>query len=242
MPACNCYTDPIDRALHEAGVCTCALYTPRPPQQRLTIPTAEHLLGLMGFALVQLPNGRYIAEDEARGIQVPTGATISTAHAEDDLAGLVVRAGCAHRLDGPMTIAEATKILTGLGFELKTRMHPTYGRQWWAVSQRLGASTCDWLCLRTVVMAAQAIRSVERYRVRQRDIPAILEQLPRDLDPKRMPRHLNRLVRPRPPGVELAAPVPQQPPRQTGLDLHTQAPGPGAPRWQPPGRRRYRRK
>lgn len=200
MDACNLYLDPVDWELHQAGCCKCALYIPAPPQKRLSLEEAKHLLDLMHFTLRQLPNGLYVAVDEARGIQVPNGASIGTAHAEDDLAGLVVRAGCAHHLDGPMTIDEATKFLADMGFELKTRIHLVYGRQWWATSQRLATSTSEWLSLKNVVEAARACVAQERYKpARQIDYPEIVGMVLRDLDPKpwgrRQPEPLKRSTR-----------------------------------------------
>ncbi|NTU81920.1 MAG: hypothetical protein HGA45_21505 [Chloroflexales bacterium] len=185
MPACNCYGDPADRELHAVGCCVCALYVGAPPQKQLTLEEAEHLLGRFGFHLEQQPDGRYVAVDPARGLQTPNGSSRNTAHDPTELAGLVVRARCTDQLAGPMLISEATATLAALGFELKTRDHRTFGRQWWATSQVLAVSTSEWGYLKDVVATARSWLAQSRYHaVRQPDLPAILAQLPRDLDPK----------------------------------------------------------
>ncbi|MBX0329115.1 hypothetical protein K2Z83_15665 [Oscillochloris sp. ZM17-4] len=154
--------------------------------QQLSVEEAGQMAGLFGFTLHQLSNGRWVARDEARGLQTPDGAGISTAHATDDLGNLVVRARCADSLAGPMTIAEATEQLARLGFELRGGHHRTFGQEWWATSQAREVSTGTWLNLKRVLSAARAIvvadGLVERRQERMVDLTLQLQPL--DLDPR----------------------------------------------------------
>ncbi|NTU86142.1 MAG: hypothetical protein HGA45_43580 [Chloroflexales bacterium] len=238
MPACNCYSDPVDRALHAVGCCVCALYVGAPPQKQLTVEEAEHLLGRFGFHLEQQPDGRYVAVDPARGLQTPHGSSRNTAHDPTELAGLVVRARCTNQLAGPMLISEATATLAALGFELKTRDHRTFGRQWWATSQALAVSTSEWGYLKDVVAAARSWLAQSHHAVRQSDLPAILDQLPRDLDRKprvRQPAYAGRQSG----EVRQAAKNRDDGPRQIGLGLDAPAARSTAKPW--PTRREARR-
>ena len=183
MHACACVSDPVDQALHAVGCCTCALYAGAPPQTPLTIAEAEHLLGRFGFHLEAQADHRFVAVDAARGIQTPEDS--ATAYDVTDLSQLVVRARCADRLAGPLTIAEATATLAGLGFALKTNpIAPRTGRRWWAISQERAVSTGWWGLLKDVVTAARAHIAQDGYRAaRQRDLPTLTDQVPHDLDP-----------------------------------------------------------
>jgi hypothetical protein len=182
--SCYWFSDPVDKALHAAGCCEC-LIGASARRKQLDTEEARRLAGLFGFALQQLDNGLWIAVDEARGLQTPDNASLDTAHREDDMAGLVLRARCADRLAGPMTIAEAEAILAPLGFVLSRREHRFFGRQWYATSQDREQSTSEWYHLKDIVTAAKSIILADQYKpARQERMLLLTRQMPIDLGPK----------------------------------------------------------
>ncbi|NNJ12145.1 hypothetical protein EKD04_017580 [Chloroflexales bacterium ZM16-3] len=187
--SCAWTSDDVDRELHAVGCCLCALDQTRPAQKRLSPEEARHLLGLFGFALAELDDGTWVAIDEQRGRRVPSVSGMGTDHSIDDLAGLVVRARCADKLAGPLTIAEATAQLATLGFTLHHTDHRWYGRQWRATSQDREASTFDWGRLASVVEAARSIVRQDLYRgSRQERMLELTRQMaPLDLEPAKPP-------------------------------------------------------
>jgi len=131
----------------------------------------EQLLTLMGFQLHDLPGGGCYVNDPARGLFVPS--PIRNGRPVRELDELVIQAGCAHSLAGPLTADEARALLIPLGVELRGQDRGWRGWVW-----EVHHLASDWRS-DTGLTLAGLVETATRYLLHLRAGPSqpVLEQI-----------------------------------------------------------------
>jgi hypothetical protein len=227
--ACNRWGDLVDAELHRFGLCLCALYPEiRPARLPWVRADIERLVGLMGFVLVENPDGTFYAHDPTRGLYNPHNPAYGLAY--DRLGDLVISVGCAHSLAGPMTAAQAREQLERWGMTLTGSMHRTWGWVWVAHHPASDHHIDGGFNLAHLVdMARSHLRYLGTYQ-------PVLELVADTPKPRLRPEALRALARPKllaiGPAPRRARPLPRaEPSGQIALDLFAggaSAPPPGA--------------
>ncbi|MEI7771908.1 MAG: hypothetical protein WCI67_18090 [Chloroflexales bacterium] len=192
--ACDRWGNPVDKELHRFGLCSCAIYPEirpaRPPCGRADI---ERLLGLMGFSLHERPDGTFYAHDPEREITVPRPVHEGEPFAR--LGELVIRVGCAHSLQGPMTAAQARARLAPMGVTLSRFLHRTWGWEWVAYHAASDHRIEGGFHLAHLIQMTESyVRYLGHTGSYQPVLEAVVQQAPR---PKLRPEQLRAAARPK---------------------------------------------